>query len=416
MKSYFLLVSLLFYFSTLPAQKRLKDAEQAVKIGDYTSAVRSLDTIIQNRVDYSDKDLAKAYYLRGLSYFEITRDPALLKDQPSAFSKCYHDFKIVKQLDHKNLWENNIEQNLASLKPTVIQNSLKLIQNLYAQNLSPQLRTKEAGLAQGLIEILIDLEPENYIHYDLRGQVKLANLDSLAAMMDFQNSIKLYQINPPVHPDFFLAYAYYRSALIQREVLGYEAQTLSTLQDGIHFLMKERNRVGSLSPKQQSEYQKALSDLQNFELDLYYQSAQASPNILKKFELALQNDPSNYANRCAYASLLEQTMPQAAIAQYQEAIRMNPGKKQAHYNIGVIYINQSISFLKTYPAEGDLIEREIQANQIAKKALPYLEEAYKIDPNDQTLLKTIVDLSLKVNDLIKYQHYKNIRDQNKVKY
>ena len=412
MKSY----SLFFFFTAVSAQYRLKNAEQAIKVKDYTSAITGLDTIIQNRSNYSDKDLAKAHYLRGLSYFEITTDVNLLKAQPSAFSKCYHDFKMVKQLDHKNIWETNILQNLATLKPTVTQNSIKLLQNLYAQYLSPKLRSKEANLAQGLIEILIDLEPSNYINYDFRGQVKLANMDSLAAMMDFQNSIKLYQSNPPVIPDFFMAYAYYRSALIQREVLAYEDQTLSTLQAGNRFLEKERKRVGTLSQKQQSQYQKALGDLQNFELDLYYQTPLNSQSVLRKFELALRNDPNNYANRCAYAGLLEQTMPEKAIAQYQEAIKIDPTKKQAYYNIGVIFINLSINSLKGYSAEGDLIEREIQANQIAKKALPYLEEAHKIDPNDRALLKTIIDLSLKINDLIKYQQYKTVRDQNKIKY
>lgn len=415
MKSYSLLVALLLSGVLLHSQNLIKNAEQALAQQAYQDAITPLNLVLQNRKDYSDKDLAKAHYLRGLAYFQITTQAPLLKEQPTAFSKCYHDFKMVKQLDHKEVWVDQINQHLEALRPVVTKNTLKIIQNLYTQNLRSGQAIEEANLAQGFLEILIDMEPGNYVNYDLRGQVRLAVMDSLSAIMDFQNSIKLYQNKPPIIADFFMAYAYYRTALVQREALGNETQALSSLQAGLRFLESERKRMQPLSIRQQEQYQKALIDLQNFELDLYYQNPKASDKVLQKFETALRNDPNNYANRCAYASLLEENYPDKAVIQYQEAIKIKPLKKQAYYNIGVLYINQSIHFLEQSPQQTDLINREIEANQIAKKALPYLEEAFKIDPKDQRLLQTIIDLSMKINDLVKYQYYKNIRTQDKMR-
>lgn len=415
MKSYFLLLALLFPSLHLCAQQEIKAAEQAIEAQAYPIAIQQLDLMVQNRQAHSDKDLAKAHFLRGVAYYKITSSPDLLRQEPSAFSKSYHNFKAVKSFDHKNTYTEQIQQYFNNLKPVVSKNSIKIIQTLYSQRMTPQQRLEEAALAKGFLEILIDMAPNHYVYYDLRGQVKLATMDSLSAMMDFQNSIKLYQNQPPVVPDFFMAYAFYRSALIQRNVLDYEDQALSTLQSGIRFLEREYQRVGAISPEQNGQYQTALQDLQNFELDLYYQNPQQVNQALKKFELALRNDPNNYVNRCAYASLLEASDPTKAIEQYQAAIRIYPNKKQAHYNIGVLLINQSIQYLQQSKPQEDLIDREIQANQIAKKALPYLEKAYEIDPQDRTLLQTIIDLSRKTNDLVKYQQYKSIRDQDKMR-
>lgn len=415
MKSYSLLVALLLSSVLLHGQNLIKNAEQALAQQAYQNAISPLDLVIQNRKDYSDKELAKAHYLRGLAYFQITTHAPLLKEQPAAFTKSYHDFKTVRQFDHKGVWADQIKQHLEALRPVVTKNTIKIIQTLYTPNLSSAQNMEEATLAQGFLEILIDMEPDNYVNYDLRGQVKLAVMDSLNAMIDFQHGIKLYQNKPPIIADFFMAYAFYRTALIQREALSNETQALSSLQAGLRFLESERQRIQALSIKQQEQYQKALIDLQNFELDLYYQNPKVSNKALQKFETALRNDPNNYANRCAYASLLEENYPEKAVIQYQAAIKIKPQEKQAYYNIGVLYINQSIHFLKHSPKQSDLINREIEANQIAKKALPYLEEAYKIDPKDQRLLQTIIDLSMKVNDIVKYQHYKNIRTQEKMR-
>ncbi len=404
MKSYLLFVVLFFSCALLRSQNLIKNAEQALAEQAYQEVITPIDLVVQNRKEYSDKDLAKAHYLRGFAYFQITTQADLLKQQPTAFSKCYHDLKMVSQFDHKGIWTDQVKQHLNDLRPVVTNNSIKLIQSLYTQNLAPQQKTETASLAQGFLEILIDMEPDNYVNYDLRGQVKLAVMDSLTAMMDFQNSIKLYKNKPPLVADFFIAYTYYRTALIQREALAAESQARSTLQAGLRFLESERRRMEPLSIQQQQQYQKALIDLQNFELDLYYQDPGLTKQALQKFETALINDPNNYTNRCAYASLLEANYPEKAVAQYLEAI-----------NVGVLYLNQSIRFIKQSTPQVDLINREIEANQIAKKALPYLEEAYKIDPKDKSLLQTIIDISMKVNDLVKYQYYKNIRSQDKMR-
>lgn len=400
-------LSLLLFCCAIPllfAQRgnSLKQAETLLEQKKYTAVVEQLTPLLKNTTQLSGKERVVAYFLRGQAYFKITRDIYLRGLYPDAFFLAYADLKRVTQLDDQGKYQATAFADIQNMRSAMLNNALRKTNEANIPDLSREQATDLANTAQQFLDILIELEPRNYLFFDLRGQAQLARRDSMPAAMDFQTAIRLYKDYPPPQPDLLIAYAYYRIALVQRITLDYDQQALSTIHAGMRFLEQEWGEADKNDPEQTKNYQQAIRDLDLLELDILYSKETYRAEALEKLATAVKKYPREYQLLCAYAGLLEKQTPEQAIAQYQKAIVVDPAKKMAYYNLAALYINQSVSIIK----ENKTQDIQQKADQLALQAVPLLEKAHQIDPKDTRVIRQLMTIFLRTKQTDQYQRYR----------
>jgi tetratricopeptide (TPR) repeat protein len=116
-------------------------------------------------------------------------------------------------------------------------------------------------------------------------------------------------------------------------------------------------------------------------------------NKLSEAIAADPNDPQLYYNR---GYLFEQIgKNEEAVSSYEKALEINPEYFDANFNIAAYYYNQAAEILqkandmdlKEYQEKGKIVEQ--QAQDYFTKALPYLEKARELEPDDVKVLSTL---------------------------
>jgi tetratricopeptide (TPR) repeat protein len=123
-----------------------------------------------------------------------------------------------------------------------------------------------------------------------------------------------------------------------------------------------------------------------------------------------QSNPSVYFAIGANYDQLEEY--DNAIEAYQKAIELKPDYSDAIYNLGAIYFNQGVAIIKE---ANDLpLDKEEEYNSLVEeatnyyeKALPFLEQAYEINPADRNTLETLKEIYTRTK---KYEKLKEIND------
>jgi tetratricopeptide (TPR) repeat protein len=120
-------------------------------------------------------------------------------------------------------------------------------------------------------------------------------------------------------------------------------------------------------------------------IDLYIKSSK-NEEALKYIKVAKENDPSNYTLYFAAGIIyLNQNRFDDAITELSKSIELNSEIFDSQYGLGAAYINKAsemfvkaneIMDVKKYSDAIDL------ANTVYAKALPYMEKAYELKPDD----------------------------------
>lgn len=129
-------------------------------------------------------------------------------------------------------------------------------------------------------------------------------------------------------------------------------------------------------------------NLQVYELNSALDAGDVAQSIAK-FEAAVANDPKNASIVFNLAVLYDKNNEtEKAKETYDKAIAINPKYGDAYFNMGVMYFNKGVEVNKKMNAIDDkedplgkkYNELKVQRDDLFKKALPYLEKAYEIDP------------------------------------
>lgn len=386
---------------SLTAQRPVKEATRLMEQGAYSSAIEQLDHYLDTGEQLSIKHRINAHWLRGQAYYQVTQNVYLLGLHPDAFLKAFHDFEQVNQLDTKGNYRPKVYGKLQLMRSDLLDQALRKVSEANIPGIRAEQASELADMAQVYLDILLQIEPDNYLFYDLRGQAQLARGDSLPAAMDFQSAIQLYTAYPPLQADILFAYAYYRTAIIQRLSLDYAQQALHTLRSGLHFLATEWARADRTNPILERQYQQASKALRLYELDILYAEGESTSEIISKFAAAVEAYPNEYGLRCAYASILETANPAQASRHYKKAIALQPEQKMAYYNLAALYINQSVALLQE--TSGPPSKEEVQqAEQLLQQAIPYLKQTHQIVPEDKQVIHQLMTILLRLNQMDQY--------------
>jgi tetratricopeptide (TPR) repeat protein len=130
-----------------------------------------------------------------------------------------------------------------------------------------------------------------------------------------------------------------------------------------------------------------------------YERTKNSDKALALTRTAVEKDPKNKVFRYAYGVfLLKQDKFTEAIEQFKKAVEIDPNYGDAIYNLGVAYLNWGVSMKaesdKQAEAEraknkGKDVKVDFSYKEKFKEALPYLEKAQEIRPDDLGLLQQL---------------------------
>ncbi len=147
---------------------------------------------------------------------------------------------------------------------------------------------------------------------------------------------------------------------------------------------------------------------------------QKAENALKT---AIEKDPENpilyYNIATTYEGILNDTASseaakenalQEAKSAYLKAIEIKPDYFDAYYNLGALYNNRAADILTTAGnlefGDPKYDELKTKADTMLQNAIPYLEKAMDINPEDIYTLNTLMQLYAKTNQIEKFRSIK----------
>lgn len=180
-----------------------------------------------------------------------------------------------------------------------------------------------------------------------------------------------------------VTYSLLRSAYVEK---GDSVAALRTLQEGFEKFPNDLNMI---------------VDLVN-----YYIVAQKVEDALKYLSIAKEKEPNNPSFYFAEGTLYEKLNNfENAEAAYRKATEIDPNSFNAWYNLGVLYYNKAVKIFDAATNEKDdakyqqLLE---QGNEVLKQCIPFLEQARRIDPKEETCAKTLRGLYFRLQMKEKY--------------
>lgn len=147
----------------------------------------------------------------------------------------------------------------------------------------------------------------------------------------------------------------------------------------------------------------------------------ASGNIVaaqENLEKAIQMDSTNPTIFFAVGTTYDQMGDkEKAISAYKNAVELKPDYFDANYNLGALFVNEAAAIIeeanKLPLGDPKYDEEKAKADAMLLEALPYLENANKIDPTDLYTLNTLKEIYARTNQLEKLKKVNEAIQQQK---
>lgn len=131
---------------------------------------------------------------------------------------------------------------------------------------------------------------------------------------------------------------------------------------------------------------------------------------LQYLELAEKHETNNPSIYFAKGTLYEKSGDKAkALDAYDQAIAIDPEYFNAYFNIGALYYNNAVEMYEAANNLEDLKaynEAKAQADKELAKAIPPMEKAYQINPNEKATVETLQTIYYRLQMLDKYEEMK----------
>ena len=144
-------------------------------------------------------------------------------------------------------------------------------------------------------------------------------------------------------------------------------------------------------------------------IDLYIKSSKYD-EAMKYIKVAKESDPNNYSLYFAAGILhLNRSQYDEAIVELTKSIELNSEIFDTQYGLGAAYINKAADMFK---AANDIMEVKAYsaaidvANTVYAKALPYMEKAHELKPDDIDTMKNMQELYYRLKMTDKYSAIK----------
>jgi tetratricopeptide (TPR) repeat protein len=144
-------------------------------------------------------------------------------------------------------------------------------------------------------------------------------------------------------------------------------------------------------------------------IDLYIKSNKPD-EALKYIKVAKEADPNNSTLYFAAGIMyLNASQYDNAIVELTKSIELNPEVYDAQYGLGAAYINKASDMFVKANEIMDVKKYSVaidEANTVYAKALPYMEKAYEINPEDVYAMRSLQELYYRLKQTDKYNAIK----------
>jgi tetratricopeptide (TPR) repeat protein len=300
------------------------------------------------------------YFNNGqLERWEVTKP---IVDKP--LDIAYNSFQKAIELDTKGKSTKNIQEDLIKLKGLYISEG----SNQYTlKDYKGAFESFKRVIEIGKLPILNHKDTAIYYYAGLSAQLAGLLEESIPY---YEQSIELGFTNEgAVYFNMFDAY-----------------KNLSKADEGLKYLEE-----GFL------KYPKNTNIL--FTLISYYIDKQEDPaKILVYIDKAIETEPNNSSLHFAKGTLYDRLGDwENAVTSYKKAIEIDPNFFDAYYNIGALYFNKGVKYIEE---ASKVPARELEkydalmekANAEFKNSLPYMEQAYKVNPNSKETIEALKNI------------------------
>ncbi|MFC2106809.1 caspase family protein [Bacteroidota bacterium] len=230
-----------------------------------------------------------------------------------------------------------------------------------------------------------------YLGYNISKETNSIDLDALYNAALSADQMKYYQKSS----------AYYKILYDQdyKSENFFSFGSIALIEEGdINFALK-------ILKKGREEYPDS-KDLIIREINIYLVKNE-NEKALILMKKALELDPANPQLYFAFGSTLDALGNRRYEAEnaYKKAIEIDPNYIDAYYNLGALYLNTGIEIqnrANDFPLDKvkEYEELKSQADKSFKIAIPYLESAYTLNPQDQVVITSLKGLykRFKIND------------------
>lgn len=356
MKKIFLIFLCVMTTGMLMAQKKVvRIAEKELNKGNLKVAWDTLQAALQNE---ETKNNADTWFLRGLILQNIAKstDSIIRNMVDNPVNQAYESYEKAIQIDAKV--RNKVNLQLNDLYIAAVTHG------------SEAFDKKDFNKALEMFELALKIESapifKNIIDTSMMYNCGLAALNA----KNYDKAIEYFQKAAQYGYNGGITYSLLRSAYVEK---GDSVAALKTLQEGFEKYPNDLNMI---------------VDLVN-----YYIVAQKVEDALKYLNIAKEKEPNNPSFYFAEGTLYEKLNDfEKAEAAYRKATEIDPNSFNAWYNLGVLYYNKAVKIFDEATNEKDdlkynqLLE---QGNEVLKQCIPFLEQAHKIDPKEETCAKTL---------------------------
>lgn len=375
-----IIVFIAFIFTSFSQKNVVVTAYMQKKNGKLDKAKEAIDKAILHEKTMTD---AKTWYYRGNIYIDIyNSDLEEYKNlDKDALNKAYESYLKALEYDTKNQYKVEIFQNMPFLAQSFFNEGAQLY-NKGINSTDTTLSLMIFGDAQHFFEKSLDVYSETG-SLDTLSMYYLAYTANLSKHYTVakENFIKLAEMNYP-EPAIY--------------------SSLSTIFihfDGDHETAEKYLKAGM---DKYPDNQSLLFSSINFYLD-----QGKTQEALDLLEIAAQLPDANetifYAIGVQYTKVVEDTIRSVeekedafnkAVEAYNKALEVNPKHFDTNYNMGALYVNKAseataIAIDLPFSEQEKYDELIVIANENLEKALPYVESANGIQPDD---LSTLISL------------------------
>jgi tetratricopeptide (TPR) repeat protein len=363
MKKFFLLIAAISISLGMMAQKgKVTSAQSFIDQGALDKAKEALDQAFTNA---KSKDWYNTYFVKGKLCQAIYEadNPKYNSYYADPLQEAYASYEKAMELDTKGSTKKRIITNM-------IYNSLAM--NLYSQG-SKRFEAKDYKGALKSFETQIEItESDKYAGAVDTGMYYNAGLSAVNSGQ-YNEAIKYFEKCAEMKYLGITPYYQIYECYID---LGDTTKAESYLLELPKLFPDDKTITLQL-------------------IDLYLKSNKFD-EALKYIKVAKEKDPDNYSLYFATGiTFLNQDKFDDAITELKKAVELKPDLYDTQYSMGAAYINKAADMFKKANDIMDVNKYSAavdEANAIYAKALPYMEKAHELKPDDEYAMRSLQEL------------------------
>lgn len=383
----FLTLSLLI-FNTIAQQNQVQNANNALRSGELDKAKKAIDLAAEHE---STRNLNKMWYYRGKTYLGIYDSKEFKNLDADAALKAVTSFINCLKGDKDNIYKDEVTGLLIASSIRLYNNGIDAYRNSDFIKASLNLIAIFDAFPYDKDKTLTrsNITPES-LNYDLYS-ISRDSKDIGKAKEYLQKLIDAKYKSPKIYIDMSRIFL---SEKDTAKALQYIEMGRSLFDDDVKLI--------------------------NAELTLYIQQSKTDV-LLEKINTAIASTPDNellyYTQGLIYKDKKQNDKAEIA---YKKVLELKPDHSDANFELGVLYFNRGVEWnnkASNLPLSDTkkVKEYDEKANSDFKNSIPYFEKAHELNPNDISIIQSLMKAYRIIGDDAKFNAMKEKADKFKAK-